>query len=690
MFAKLKRNHIHKMEKAEEGRTPNQLIHESSPYLLQHAYNPVKWHPWSESILKKAQEDDKPILVSIGYSACHWCHVMEHESFEDEEVATIMNRDYICIKVDREERPDVDQIYMDALQTMGLQGGWPLNVFLMPNAKPFYGGTYFRKHQWQNLLLQIGKAFREQREELDKSANGFADALNRNLLEKYGLQQEVPRALDPNNVIQATNGLLGKIDPEFGGEKGAPKFPMPVLYEFLLSFAEQFNHPMAKNHVHNTLTKMAYGGIYDQVGGGFARYSVDGEWFAPHFEKMLYDNAQLISLYSRAYRYNPQSLYKEVVEESIEFVFRELTNEEKGFYSALDADSEGEEGKFYTWKFTEIVKLFADDLELFEDFYNVKMYGNWENDQNILFRKQSKEAFAKKHNIEVKELEQKVAGWKKTLFEERSQKVRPGLDDKTLTSWNGLMITALADAYITFNNPTYLEHAQQSMKFIMNKLKKGKALMHNYKKGTASIKAYLEDYAAIIQACLSLYNACFDEQYLKEAKLLSDYCLENFYDEEENLFFFTDKDGEQLIARKKEIFDSVIPSSNALMAHSLYELGSILGSETYTETSKKMLFTLLPLVEKEPRFLSHWTSLYLKMLHPQIEIAIVGKDHLSYSKEIQQHFLPNIIINACEEKSDLPLLQQREAIDGKTTIYVCQNRACKLPVHSVKEALELV
>jgi len=678
------------MEKNKKDKIANELIHESSPYLLQHAYNPVNWVPWKADVLKKAKEDNKPIIVSIGYSACHWCHVMEHESFEDEEVAAIMNRDYICIKVDREERPDVDQIYMDAVQAMGLQGGWPLNVFLMPDAKPFYGGTYFKKPQWQNLLLQITKAFKEQRGELEKSANGFATSLNRSLLEKYRLDQDATKKLDPQKIIIATDGLLKNIDPKFGGEKGAPKFPTPVLYEYLLSFSKQFNHPIAEKHVNTTLTQMAYGGIYDQVGGGFARYSVDGEWFAPHFEKMLYDNAQLISLYSKSYRYNANELYKEVVAESIAFVLRELSNGEEGFQAALDADSEGEEGKFYVWKFTELVKLFSDDLTAFEDFYNVKMYGNWENDQNILFRKESIEAFAEKHQLSEEEVKDKIEHWKQKLLLERDKRIRPGLDDKTLTSWNGLMVTAFAEAYISFGDPKYLQQAEKSMTFIFNKLKIEKQLRHNYKNGKATLLAYLEDYATVIQACIALYNACFEEKYLREAESFATYCMNNFYDEKEHLFFFTDKDGEELIARKKEIFDSVIPSSNALMAHNLYTLGSILGKDSFIETAKKMLFTMLPPIEKEPRYLSHWAALYLKMLQPQVEIAIVGKDYKEKGREIQQTFIANYIINACEKSSDLPLLQNRSVINDKTTIYVCRNRTCKLPVNTVEEALVLI
>ncbi|MEM1136964.1 MAG: thioredoxin domain-containing protein, partial [Bacteroidota bacterium] len=452
-----------------EARTPNKLIKESSPYLLQHAYNPVAWYPWGQEALQKAIKEDKPILVSIGYSACHWCHVMERESFEQEEIATVMNRDFVCIKVDREERPDVDQVYMDALQNMGLQGGWPLNVFLMPDAKPFYGGTYFPPDRWQNILLQIAKAFKEQREELAKSAEGFANSLNHSLLEKYGLQHN-DASFQLDKLAEAVKGLLSKADEKFGGEKGAPKFPMPVLYEFLLAFAAQEKDTPSWEHVKNTLIQMAFGGIYDQLGGGFSRYSVDGEWFAPHFEKMLYDNAQLISLYSKAYRYEPNPLFKTVVQESIAFVMRELKSKEEGFFSALDADSEGEEGKYYVWQYMELAKLLGDEIELFEEFYNVKQQGNWEKQQNILYRTLPLEAFAAKHQFTIEKAKNKIEAWKTKLLTPRTKKQRPGLDDKILTSWNGLMITALADAYAAFGDESFLNQAINSMQFLQNNL----------------------------------------------------------------------------------------------------------------------------------------------------------------------------------------------------------------------------
>ncbi|UZR93642.1 thioredoxin domain-containing protein [Chondrinema litorale] len=673
----------------QENRVPNKLIKESSPYLLQHAYNPVDWYPWGKEALDKAINEDKPIIVSIGYSACHWCHVMERESFEHEEIAAIMNRDFVCIKVDREERPDVDQIYMDALQNMGVQGGWPLNMFLMPSAKPFYGGTYFPPQRWANTLLQIAAAFREQRAELDKSANGFADSLNRNLSETYRLG-EAESEFKAENIKAAQAKLLAKADEKFGGETGAPKFPMPVLYDFFLSYSYFFKDEASTRHLNNTLSKMAYGGIYDQVGGGFARYSVDGEWFAPHFEKMLYDNAQLISLYSKAYQQNANSLYKEVVEESIEFVLRELKSEEGGFYSALDADSEGVEGKFYTWKYMDLVKLLGNDIELLEDFYSVKMDGNWEDEVNILYRKSSVEEFATKHGIDLSTAQSKIKHWKSILFEARKERVRPGLDDKILTSWNGLMITALADAYKAFSIEKYKQQAIDSLAFINANLKKDEYLFHNYKNNKATIRAYLEDYASIIQANLSLYDITFDESYLTEAVKLTTYSLDNFYDEEEQLFFFSDKQGEQLIARKKELFDSVIPSSNSIMAHNLFKLGHILENENLLDTAKNMLNKIAPLVESEPRYLANWAQLYLKFLEAPVEIAIIGKEHQQFSMQLREVFLPNAIINACEETSQLPLLQNRKAIDGKTTIYVCRNKSCQLPVFSIDDALQQI
>ncbi|MDX5437666.1 MAG: thioredoxin domain-containing protein, partial [Pontibacter sp.] len=572
-----------------QNKIPNRLIKESSPYLLQHAYNPVDWYPWGEEALEKARQEDKPILVSIGYAACHWCHVMEHQSFEHKKIANVMNEHFVCIKVDREERPDVDAIYMDALHAMGLQGGWPLNVFLNAEAKPFYGGTYFSPQQWVSLLKNIAEAYASNRSELNTSAEQFAQHLNQSELAKYGLKQQSELHLQEEDLKQMYHKFSTHFDRKHGGFAPAPKFPMPTNYFFLLRYHHHTQDQYAMEHLHRTLREMAFGGIYDQIGGGFARYAVDAEWLVPHFEKMLYDNGQLISLYAETYQATRETLYHDVVYETIEFVERELMSQEGGFYSSLDADSEGEEGRFYTFTKNELHQILGAEEPLFSKYYHATAAGNFEHGRNILYRRISDEEFARENELELDVLQDMVQTWKEKLMEVRATRERPGLDDKILTSWNALMLKGLADAYYVFGNKHFLDLALQNAHFILLRLKKEEKLYHSYKNGHATIDGFLEDYALLIQAFLRLYEITFDEQWLQEAKDLADYTLENFFDEKEGMFYFTDKRSEKLIARKKEIFDNVIPSSNSVMATNLHLLGLIFDEERYTQLSDKML-----------------------------------------------------------------------------------------------------
>jgi uncharacterized protein len=680
------------MSQKESSKSPqhtNRLANESSPYLLQHAHNPVDWYPWGEEALKKAKEENKPIIVSIGYSACHWCHVMERECFENEDIAKIMNEKFVNIKVDREERPDIDQIYMDALQSMNIQGGWPLNVFLTPDAKPFYGGTYFPPSHWVNLLNQISAAFKDHRDELEKSAEEFTRALNHSEINKYGLHDPAT-SFNKEDLDTIFTLLEKKFDKKLGGTDKAPKFPMPSIYLYLLRHYHITKNESALRHVKLTLDKMAYGGIYDQIGGGFARYSTDKEWFAPHFEKMLYDNGQLMTLYSEAYAVTKDPLYKEVVYETINFIQREMTSEEGGFYSALDADSEGEEGKFYVWTMDEIEKILKGDAPLFIDYYNIKKGGNWEKENNILNRELSDPAFANKHKLGLDDLKKKVSGWKKILLGKRNQRIRPGLDDKILASWNAMMLRGLADAYRVFDEQKFLDIALKNAAFLRNKMSEGIHLSHSYKNGKAKIDGYLEDYAFVIQAYVALYEATFDEQWLNEANKLTQYVTEHFYDKEEEMFYFTGDTGQQLIARKKEIFDNVIPASNSVMAGNLYRLGILFDNKEYTTLSLKMLGRVKKLIIAEPSYLSYWACLMSTQVEPTAEVAITGKDYLHFRKKIDEDYHPNIILAGTRSKSILPLLEGREASDGETIIYVCFEKTCKLPVTSVEEALKMI
>lgn len=670
-------------------KTPNRLVHESSPYLLQHAYNPVAWYPWGREALDKAKAEDKPIIVSIGYSSCHWCHVMERESFESEEIAEVMNKHFINIKVDREERPDVDQIYMEALQSMNLQGGWPLNVFLTPEAKPFYGGTYFPPSHWMNILQQIQKAFTEHREDLEKAANDFTRVLNYSEAYKYSLHEFETEFTKED--LDLMYGLLEqRFDKRLGGTGKAPKFPMPSIYFFLMRYFHITHNEGALRQVKLTLDKMAMGGIYDQIGGGFARYSTDEEWFAPHFEKMLYDNGQLVSLYAEAYALTGSELYREVVYETIGFLEKEMTSPEGGFYSALDADSEGIEGKFYVWTGQEINDLLGKDATLFNEYYNVNPEGNWEHDYNILHRNLSDLAFANKHKLSPEELRAKLKDWKERLLSARTQRIRPGLDDKVLASWNGMMLHGLVDAYRIFDEERFLNLALRNADFIEKHLRNGKGLFRTWKNGKASIEAYLEDYAFIIQAYLNLYQATFEEKWLLSARDLTGHVLEQFYDGHEEMFFFTSQESEALIARKKEIFDNVIPASNSVMATNLFLLGKYFDDNNLPEVAERMLARMKKLLVAEPSYLSNWGCLMTYFVKPVAEVAIAGKDYLKFRKEMDKSYHPGLLFAGTAAASDLPLLQQRHATDGKTMIYVCYNRTCKLPVGSVEEALKLI
>lgn len=672
-------------------KTPNRLLNEQSPYLLQHAYNPVDWFPWGEEALAKAKSEDKPIIVSIGYSSCHWCHVMEKESFEDNALSSIMNEHFVCIKVDREERPDIDQIYMEAVQVMGINGGWPLNVFLTPDQEPFYGGTYFKPKQWQQVLTQIAEAYDKHRGKLQESATQFRAELNKNESKRYGLS-ETESSFSVEKLEEMFKKLSDKFDTEKGGMNRSPKFPMPSVYHFLLRYYNITHNPKALEHINRSLTAMAFGGIYDQIGGGFSRYSVDAEWFAPHFEKMLYDNAQLMSLYSEAYMLTGNLLYRRVVSDSIAFLQREMMSPEGGFFAALDADSEGVEGKFYIWTYDELKAVFVEeDFNLFVSFFNVKEDGNWEHDFNILYRDQSLKEFASAHEMEESEFRRRLTNWKKLLIAERSKRVRPGLDDKILASWNGLMLKGLVDAYAATGKTDYLLLAKKNALFIATNLidEDGK-LWHSYKNGKASITPFLDDYAAIIQGYIALYQVCFDDFWLERAKGLSDYVLENFYDKEDSFFFFTDINAEKLIARKKELFDNVIPASNSIMASNLYFLGTILSKDEYINISLTMLGKISKMLDIEPEYLSNWGSLYTYQLNDTNEIVILGDELVAYAQGIHQKFIPNKVVVGAYEKGELPLLQNRATINDRTTIYICKNRTCQLPVNSTSEALKLI
>ncbi|MDC0204334.1 thioredoxin domain-containing protein [Flavobacteriales bacterium] len=665
----------------------NALVNETSPYLLQHAHNPVNWYPWNEEVLEKAKKEDKLLLISIGYSACHWCHVMEHESFEDVEVAKIMNENFICIKVDREERPDIDQIYMTAVQLMNQRGGWPLNCIALPNGKPFWGGTYFRKEDWKKQILGLVNTYKTDPNRVIE----FADRLSKGIqqVENIGLNTE-ETTFTWKNLNNMVSSWAERFDNTEGGSNGAPKFPMPNAYSFLLHYAHLSQNTEVLKHVEITLDKMASGGIYDQIGGGFARYSTDKFWKAPHFEKMLYDNGQLVSLYSEGYLKFKKPLYKEIVFESLEFIERELTAENGAFYSALDADSEGEEGKFYVWNETELKLFIREDFDVFKDYYNINLKGLWEHGNYILLRNKTKKEIAKKHKISIAVLETKIQNWKSILMTERDKRIRPGLDDKSLTSWNGLMLKGYVDAYMAFAEKQHLDVALKNAKFIADvQMQADGKLWHSYKDGRSTINAYLEDYAIVSSAFIRLYEATFDKVWLDKADKLVAYALDNFFDKNSGMFYFTSSLDPELIARKMEINDNVIPASNSVIANVLYDLGTLLDKDNYKQKAIIIANNVKPDMEKYASGYANYANLMLKEIAPYYEVAIVGKDAHTKAMELNQKYVPNKLFVGSFKNSDMELLQEK-FVQGITMIYVCENKVCQLPTSDLIKAKKLM
>lgn len=664
----------------------NELAGESSPYLLQHAHNPVNWYPWGEEALEKAKRENKLILVSIGYAACHWCHVMERESFEDEEVAEFMNANFVAIKVDREERPDVDQVYMNAVQLLTGNGGWPLNCIALPDGRPVYGGTYFPKEQWLNLLKRITTFIKENPDKAEEQAKLLTQGIQTN-------------AIDLSTGTTAVTHTLQDLDTVFfnwkktmdtirGGALQTQKFPLPASYQFLLNYYHLNKDEEALKAVTLTLDNMADGGIYDQVGGGFARYSTDPYWKVPHFEKMLYDNAQLVSLYAMAYQQTKDPEYKRIAVETLDFVQRELTSEEGGFYSSLDADSEGEEGKFYVWTQNELQNVLGKKATLISDYYSVTAEGNWEDGKNILHRTMPDSAIAAAYDITKSELLKRVSTAKSKLLKARAKRVRPGLDTKTLTSWNALMIRAYADAYRAFNDKRYLNIALKNAEFILSEMKtSAHRLYRNYNNGKATINAFLDDYAFTISAFITLYQLTFDEQWLAEAQQFTQYTLTHFYDEESGMFYYTSDTDPALIARKMEIADNVIPSANSEMAKNLYALGLYFSNDEHIQRSERMLNAVKENALKGGPYYANWDMVMAWFSKPPYEVAIVGNDFKAKRTEFGAYYLPDVFLSGGATTGRLPLLENK-LVPGQTTIYVCRNKTCKFPVTETDEALK--
>ncbi|WP_282159513.1 thioredoxin domain-containing protein [Ulvibacterium marinum] len=667
----------------------NALIHETSPYLLQHAHNPVNWQAWNVESLKTAQKENKLLLISIGYAACHWCHVMEHECFEDEEVAEVMNQNFINIKVDREERPDIDQIYMDAIQIMTGSGGWPLNIVALPDGRPFWGATYVKKDNWIKVLEQLNDLYQKNPSKVLEYAQNLAEGLQAiNLIENRP-NLDIINSRDLGEGIKQWSQFF---DKKMGGYRRAPKFMMPVNLNFLLHYATVEKDHKILDYVNTSLTKMAWGGIFDHVGGGFSRYSVDAKWHVPHFEKMLYDNGQLISLYAKAYASSQNELYKSVIERTIQFVKKELMAENFGFYSSLDADSINasgslEEGAYYVWQEDELKSILGKDFPVFKDYFNINSYGHWEHGNYVLIRDETDVEIAKKHDIDPKHLRTAMADCLRLLENIRNKRNRPRLDDKILTSWNGLMLRGLVDAYRYLGKKEYLDLALKNAKFIETELtKEDGGLYHNHKNGISTINGYLEDYASIIDAFIGLYETTFDERWLTSAQELMDYCLENFKDEVSGLFFFTSQKEPRLVRRTLQTSDNVIPASNSIMAKNLFRLSKILFEANYEDIAQQMLKNIQGNFEKNAQSHANWMQLALYFNNPFYEVAIVGEQYQEKAKELYTSYLPNIVLAAAKRDSKLMLLQNRFK-PKETLYYVCEHGSCKLPVLQSKEVL---
>ena len=671
----------------------NQLIKETSPYLLQHAHNPVDWHAWGNEAFERARREDKPILLSIGYSACHWCHVMEEESFEDEAIAQLMNDNFINIKVDREERPDLDTIYMNAVQMMTGGGGWPMTVFLTPDGKPFYGGTYFPPVDrygmpgFPRVLISVAEAYRERRDEIESSADGMLGELKR--LNRVGAPKGGPEdELDYEIADQAANHLLRTLDPVYGGFGGKPKFPPSMTLQFLLRQYHRTKDPSALNAVELTLNKMARGGMYDQLGGGFHRYSVDEKWLVPHFEKMLYDNALLSRVYTDAYLATGNEFYKRVAVETLDYVAREMTDKDGGFYSTQDADSEGEEGKFFVWTPEEVVGLLGEeDARLFNRYFDVTEMGNFEG-HSILHVEEDVDVIARLMRVSHERLLEVIDRGRPILFEAREKRVKPFRDEKILTAWNGLMMRGFAEASRAFDREDYREIAARNADFLMKKLRRDSRLLRTHKDGESKLNGYLEDYAYVIEGLLALYEASFDLRWFEEARALAETMIAQFWDAESGGFFFTSADHETLIARTKDFYDNATPSGNSAAAVALLRLSLLTGEDRYRVMAEAILRLMKPLMMRAPAAFGHLLSALDLFLSSPYEIAIVGAPEAEETRAmidvIFKPYLPNKVVAFAPEADsrasrEIKLLEGRGRIDGRTAAYVCRNFYCEAP-----------
>jgi uncharacterized protein len=672
----------------------NALIHETSPYLLQHAHNPVQWFPWGPEALAKAKAEDKPILLSVGYSACHWCHVMAHECFEDDEIAGLMNQSFINIKVDREERPDLDAIYMSAVQLTTGSGGWPMTVFLTPDQRPFFCGTYFPKEDrygvpgFRRILLGVAQAYRENKQILYQDAEDITTALKR-----PGFNFDSSSKLTKNILMDAASVITSGYDPLYGGFGKAPKFPPSMALSFLMRSSLRGEEKPYLDVINKTLAKMAYGGMYDQLGGGFHRYSVDAQWLVPHFEKMLYDNALLSRAYLDGFLLTGNEFYRQICQEVLDYVAREMTSDEGGFYSSQDADSEGREGEYYVWTDKEIRSLLGEeDCDLFCQYYGVTPSGNFEG-KNILHILKPIEEFARTYNLSEKHMLARLQRCRETLYKARERRVKPGRDEKVLTAWNGLMLRSFAEASRVLHSEAHLHIAVRNAEFLLSKMYCSGSLLRSYKGGQAKFKAYLDDYACLIDGLLSLYEATFDLRWISAAEDLAGKMTDRFWDPQEKNFFFTPDDHEALIHRPKEIYDNALPSGNSVAAGALLRLAAFTGDQQWSSYAIEILESNAGLMLKFPNAVPHLLCALDAYFGSTTEIAIIGSPASTVTQELTaevfRHYRPHKIV-ACGLDAGLALLENRPQVDGRVTVYVCENHVCKKPVNSLEELREML
>jgi len=681
----------------------NQLIHETSPYLLQHAHNPVQWYPWGKEALDKAKQEDKMILVSIGYSACHWCHVMERESFENEDTAVIMNEHFVNIKIDREERPDLDHIYMDAVQAISGSGGWPLNVFLTPDKKPFYGGTYFppvrafNRASWREVLNNLIQSWKEKRNEIEAQADNLTGYIGKAGDFAAGKQNfpDLPfeNEFDRSTTEKIFAGIMKSADKTWGGFGQAPKFPQTFSIQYLLEYFHYYKSGEALNQALLSIDKMIQGGIYDQVAGGFARYSTDEQWLAPHFEKMLYDNALLLQVLCHVFQITKHKKYEAAIRHTLLFLQNEMMHPQGGFYAALDADSEGEEGKFYVWDKAEVDEILGPDADLFCAYFDITEKGNWEG-KNILRVLHAEEEFISENGLDAAAFEKYRNSCLEKLYQARSRRTRPGLDDKIILGWNALAVKAIASAALVFQDDNYRQAAVKAFAFLLDNFSTGKnafEMLHTWKDGAAKYPAFLDDYAYLADACITMYELTFNTDYLVKAKGFCCHVLENFGDNDDLFFYYTSSVQQDVIVRKKEIYDGATPSANAVMARSLHRLSILLDEQAWGKRAESMLRTIADAIIKYPASFGVWASLLLEKTGGTKEIAVLGKGAISVSTALQAgNYLPGKVLMATETVNNIfPMFKNKPAGDF-IQIFLCRNYVCQQPFTTEGELIKAI